>query len=377
MAQLKRTALFPAYGETEGVRLIDFGGWELPVQFAAGILAEHKAVRSNAGLFDVSHMGEIFLEGDGAEDYLDRLVTGSVSAMKNGTCLYTILCNVRGGAVDDLLVYRLGEKRFMLVVNAANTEKDFIWITTENPAASKKSSHLRIENQSAQWVQIALQGPRAREYLQELVDVNLEDLAFYSFFDGVSLAGVPTLVSRTGYTGEDGFEIYCGASEGPGIWKTLLNHGADRGLIPCGLGARDTLRLEARLPLYGHELTEDAGPLEAGLRIFVDFEKGDFIGREALKEMLRKENYRVLRGVRMIDRGVPRQGYRVYKEDHPVGEVTSGGKSPSLDEFIALVRVPKGSLKTGEQVRIEINGKHKTGEVISTPFYKKAYGGKQ
>ena len=377
MAQLKRSALFPAYGETEGVRLIDFGGWELPVQFAAGILAEHKAVRSNAGLFDVSHMGEIFLEGDGAEDYLDRLVTGSVSAMKNGTCLYTILCNTRGGAVDDLLVYRLGEKRFMLVVNAANTEKDFIWITTENPAASKKSSHLRIENQSAQWVQIALQGPRAREYLQELVDVNLEDLAFYSFFDEVSLAGVPTLVSRTGYTGEDGFEIYCEASEGPGIWRTLLNHGADRGLIPCGLGARDTLRLEARLPLYGHELTEDAGPLEAGLRVFVDFEKGDFIGRAALKEMLRKENYRVLRGVRMIDRGVPRQGYRVYKEDDPVGEVTSGGKSPSLDEFIALVRVPKGSLKTGEQVRIEINGKHKTGEVISTPFYKKAYGGKQ
>jgi aminomethyltransferase len=377
MAQLKRTALYPAYAEAEGVKLIDFGGWELPVQFAAGIIAEHKRVRSNAGLFDVSHMGEIFLEGKGAAAYLDRLVTGQVSTIKEGACLYTILCNGRGGAVDDLLVYRLGEERFMLVVNAANTEKDFAWITADNPAASEKGPDLHIEDQSPRWVQIALQGPRAQEYLQELVDVNLQDLAFYNFFDGVSLAGVSTLISRTGYTGEDGFEIYCEAAEGPGIWRTLLNHGADRGLIPCGLGARDTLRLEARLPLYGHELTEDAGPLEAGLKIFVNFEKGDFIGRAALEEILRNERYRVLRGVRMIDRGVPRQGYRVYREDQPVGEVSSGGKSPSLDEFIALVRVPKGSLKTGDHIQIEINGKRRTGEVVATPFYKKAYGGKQ
>ena len=378
MAQLKRTALFPAYAEEKGVKLIDFGGWELPVQFSTGILAEHTAVRTNAGLFDVSHMGEIFVEGGGAEAYLDRLVTGSVSAMKEGACLYTILCNDRGGAVDDLLIYRLGAERFMLVVNAANTDKDFAWITRKNPAAAEQSPGLRIENQSSSWVQIALQGPRSREYLQELVDYNLTDLSFYTFVDQVLLAGVPALISRTGYTGEDGFEIYCKASEGPGIWRTLLNHGSGKGLIPCGLGARDTLRLEARLPLYGHELTDEAGPLEAGLKVFINFDKGDFIGKKALEGMLRTDTYRVLRGIRMIDRGAfPVRAIRHTGTAFPSERLTSGGKSPSLDEFIALVRVPKGKLKSGDRIQIEINGKRRTGEVIATPFYKKAYGGKQ
>ncbi len=215
MTALQRTPLFSAYADSEEVKLIDFGGWELPVQFNTGIIAEHKAVRSNAGLFDVSHMGEIFVEGDGAGSYLDRLVTGHVSAMKEESCLYTVLCNSKGGAVDDLVVYRLGKKSYMLVVNAANTEKDLRWITTENPAAPERKTETRIENRSDQWVQLALQGPRAKEYLQGLVDVNLTDLAFYHFFTHVSLAGVRTLVSRTGYTGEDGFEIYCDASDGP------------------------------------------------------------------------------------------------------------------------------------------------------------------
>ncbi len=373
MKSLKRTPLYSAYSAMEGVKLIDFGGWELPVQFSTGIITEHKTVRSNAGIFDVSHMGEIFVEGKGAGDYLDRLVTGSVASMKTGRCLYTILCYPDGGSVDDLVIYRLAEERFMLVVNASNTEKDFNWIYTENPEAAGRPESVIIENRSNKWAQIALQGPKAEEYLQELVDTNLADIPFYGFEEKASLSGTEVLISRTGYTGESGFEIYSPAEEGAAIYTTLVNHTRDRGALPCGLGSRDTLRMEARLPLYGHELTADAGPLEAGLKSFINFEKEFFIGKEALTGMVETGNYRILRGLQMIDKGVPRQGYPVFVGGDKRGEVTSGGKSPSLDSFIAIVRLPRDLVKTGDIVEVEINGRLRKAEITATPFYKKAY----
>ncbi len=377
MSELRRTPLYEAYKEIPGVKLIDFGGWELPVQFEAGISAEHKVVRQNAGLFDVSHMGEFIVRGEGATTYLDRLVTGSVAGMESGRCLYTILCYPDGGAVDDLVIYRQGDEKYLLVVNAANVEKDFNWIRKDNPEAASRNPALKIENHSERWVQIAYQGPKSEEYLQALVDVNLADIPFYGFLEGVSLAGADCLISRTGYTGEMGFEIYCAADEGPAVWNTLLTEGASKGVLPCGLGARDTLRLEARLPLYGHELTRDAGPLEGGVKTFVDFDKEFFIGRDALKAMDEKGDYRILRGAKMVDRGVPREGYPVFLDDKQIGEVTSGGKSPSLDEFIAILRIPKGLVKTGALVEIEINKKRRRAEIVQTPFHTKAYGGKK
>lgn len=377
MSELKRTPLYEAYKELPGVKLIDFGGWELPVQFAAGISAEHKAVRQNAGLFDVSHMGEFIVEGSGAAAYLDRLVTGSVSGMEPGRCLYTILCYPDGGAVDDLVIYRRGEEKYLLVVNAANVEKDFAWISGDNPESGARKASVRIENHSDRWVQIAYQGPKSEEYLQELADANLADIPFYGFLEAVSLAGVECLISRTGYTGEMGFEIYCPAEEGAAVWKTLLAEGEPQGVLPCGLGARDTLRLEARLPLYGHELTREAGPLEGGVKSFVDFEKEFFVGLEALKELNASGDYRILRGAKMVDRGVPREGYPVFLNDKRIGEVTSGGKSPSLEEFIAILRIPKGLVKTGALVEIEINQKRRRAEIVQTPFHTKAYGGKK
>ncbi len=373
MKSLKRTPIYAAYSSMDGVKLIDFGGWELPVQFAAGIITEHKTVRANAGIFDVSHMGEIFIEGEGACEYLDKLVTGAVDTLETGRCLYTILCYPDGGSVDDLVIYRLGDQRFMLVVNAANTEKDFRWINTDNPESADRTATLTVENRSDAWAQIALQGPKAEEYLQNLVDTNLADIPFYGFEEKVSLSGIEVLISRTGYTGESGFEIYCPAGEGAGIYTTLVNHTGSRGALPCGLGCRDTLRMEARLPLYGHELTAEAGPLEAGLKSFINFKKEYFIGKEALTSMVESGNYRILRGLQMTDKGVPRQGYSVYIAGKLEGEVTSGGKSPSLDSFIAIARLPRDLVKTGDIVEVEINGKLRQAAVTATPFYKKAY----
>ena len=373
MNQLKKTPLHAAYSGMDGVKLIDFGGWELPVQFAAGIIAEHRTVRENAGIFDVSHMGEIFVSGKGSAAYLDTLVCGSVQTMRTGRCLYTILCNPAGGAVDDLVIYRIGDENFMLVVNAANTEKDFLWVSSKNPEAENRADTVQIQNRSENWVQIALQGPESEVYLQELADVNLGDIPFYGFMENISLAGVQALVSRTGYTGEAGFEIYCEPADGPGLWTTLLNSTRDRGVLPCGLGSRDTLRMEARLPLYGHELSEGSGPLEAGLKSFIDFDKSRFIGKDALKRLNDSGEYGILRGIIMTDRGVPRQGYPVFVSGKKAGRVTSGGKSPSLDDFIAIARLSRGLVKTGDPVEIEINGKLRAGEIVATPFYAKAY----
>jgi aminomethyltransferase len=370
---LKRTPLYEVYKDYSGVKLIDFGGWELPVNFEPGIIAEHMAVRENAGLFDVSHMGEVMVEGPDSRDFVDWLVTGDVASMEDGQCLYSPMCYPHGGTVDDLMVYRFGDARFLLVVNAANTEKDFRWISEENDWARSGKKMPQVSNVSADWAQIALQGPRANEYFKEIAGPVADEIGFFRFKDGIDIGGAACLASRTGYTGEDGFEIYCASGKAPDVWNEIMRRTSDKGVLPCGLGARDTLRFEAKLPLYGHELTEDISPLEANLKVFVNLDGGDFCGKKALVEQKENGIPRSLRGCKMIDRGVPRHGYKVFKPGgEEIGFVTSGSKSPMLEDFYGLVLIERGiGLKFGDEIEIEMNKKRKRAELVRTPFYKR------
>ena len=375
---LKRTPLYRVYREYEGVKFVDFGGWELPVQFGAGIIAEHLAVRRNAGLFDVSHMGEILVEGLGSGTYLNELLTNGIHCLEVGQVMYSPMCLPDGGTVDDLIVYRLAEERYLVVVNASNTEKDYLWMAEGAPCApAPDTSGVRrptIRNVSEEYAQLAFQGPKAEAYLQQLTDTDLSGIKFFRFRDGVTVAGKRALVSRTGYTGEDGFELYLAPGDAPAVWNAIMERFSAQGVLPCGLGARDTLRFEAKLPLYGNELSDSISPLEAGLSYFVDFEKERFCGREALAALKERGAPRELRGVEMVDKAVARHGYPVLKDGRVIGTVTSGAKSPMLDAFLALVLVERGALKLGEECGIEVNGRVRRARVIKTPFYKHTKG---
>lgn len=369
---LKRTPLFEVYKDYKNVKIIDFGGWELPVNFEPGIIAEHMAVRENAGLFDVSHMGEITVEGPGSEDFVDWLVTNDVKSMKDFQCMYSPMCYPHGGIVDDLMVYRYSPEKYLLVVNAANSDKDFDWITKENDYIKTKNPLPAIKNFSAEYGQIAFQGPKANEYMKGIVGDVVDSIEFFHFKDEIELGGAKCIVSRTGYTGEDGFEIYCSSDAVADVWNELLEQTADKGVIPCGLGARDTLRFEAKLPLYGHELTQDISPLEANLSVFVKLDGDDFCGRDALVKQKEEGIPRSLRGCEMVDRGVPREHYKVYSvEGEEIGSVTSGSKSIMLDKFCGLVLIKRGmGLKIGDEIEIEIGKKRRRAKLVKTPFYK-------
>lgn len=362
---LKKTALHPVYSGRSGVKLVDFGGWEMPVQFENGILAEHRAVREHAGLFDVSHMGEISVEGLDAALFLDRLLTNIVIGVEPGRCIYTAMCREDGGTVDDLLVYVLEPDFFILVVNAANTGKDYDWIVS-----SLKDSGLNavVENVSSEWAQLALQGPDAASLLKPLMNgLDPDDIRYYRHAGMIMVGDVLVLLSRTGYTGEDGFELYCGPEEAAHLWEILENAGA----VPCGLGARDVLRLEARLPLYGHELGDNISPLEAGIGMFVKLEKEAFTGREALAGQKESGIPRKVYGLEMIDPGVAREGYPVYYEGKLLGEISSGSRSPVRNSFIALALLKRDSVKIGDIVNVEIRGKMKSARLVKTPFYRR------
>lgn len=370
---LKTTPLYDVYKEYEGVKLIDFGGWELPVNFAHGIIEEHLAVRKNAGLFDVSHMGEIMIEGAASEEFVDWLVTNDVRSMDDYQCLYSPMCYPHGGVVDDLMIYRYSSEKYLLVVNAANTDKDFDWISKENEWIQRADNAPSIKNVSADWAQIALQGPKANDYLREIAGPVVDEIKFFRFKDGLKIGERECIVSRTGYTGEDGFEIYCDRTAAADVWNTILQQTKDRGVLPCGLGARDTLRFEAKLPLYGHELTEDITPLEANLSVFVNLEGADFCGKDALVKHKESGVPRSLRGCEMIDRGVPREHYKVFStEGDEIGYVTSGAKSIMLEKFCGLVLIKRGlGLKIGDEIEIEMNKKRKRAKLVKTPFYKR------
>lgn len=364
MSNLKRTPLFASYARYGG-KTIDFGGWELPVQFS-GIVQEHEAVRTRAGLFDVSHMGEVEVKGENALAYLQRVTTNDVSKLAVGQAQYSVLCYPDGGTVDDLLVYKLSENHYLLVINAGNIEKDVAWLQEH------LTDGVTIANISAQTAQLAIQGPLAESILQKLTETDLSQIGYFRFQQDVLLDGVPALVSRTGYTGEDGFEIYLQADKAEQLWDRLLAVGKDEGLLPCGLGARDTLRFEARLPLYGQELSEDITPIEAGIGFAVKTEKEvPFIGQEVLKEQKENGAPRKLVGIEMIDRGIPRTHYPVYAGEEKIGEVTTGTQSPTLKKNVGLALIKRDHAALGTQLEVEIRGKRLRAKVVATPFYKR------
>ncbi|EWG10673.1 glycine cleavage system aminomethyltransferase GcvT [Cytobacillus firmus] len=364
MSQLKRTPLFEVYKDY-GAKTIDFGGWDLPVQFSS-IKEEHEAVRTKAGLFDVSHMGEIEVKGTDSLKYLQKMMTNDISKLKNSGAQYTAMCYENGGTVDDLLVYKIEDDHYLLVVNASNIEKDYKWLQDH------AEGNVELKNLSEDMAQLAIQGPLAEKVLQKLAGTNLSDIGFFKFQQDVDLNGKKALVSRTGYTGEDGFEVYCDAKDAAALWNEILEAGKEEGVLPCGLGARDTLRFEANLALYGQELSPDITPLEAGIGFAVKVNKeADFIGKEVLKNQKENGVPRKLAGIEMIDRGIPRHGYPVYKGVELIGEVTTGTQSPTLKKNIGLVLIKKEHAELGTELEVEIRGKRLKAKIAATPFYKR------
>ncbi|MHB1980245.1 MAG: glycine cleavage system aminomethyltransferase GcvT [Sulfobacillus sp.] len=362
---LKHTPLYDLHVEFGG-RMVGFGGWEMPIQYTS-ILAEHQAVRQRAGLFDVSHMGEIEVQGPGAAELVDQLVTNWPSQLPPGGVLYTPMCHPDGGIVDDLLVYKLDDDRFLLVVNAGTTEKDVNWVTSQ---AKRLGSPATITDCSPQIAQLALQGPKAEAILAPLLTADLSALAFFHWLKVDDLFGHCALVSRTGYTGEDGFEIYLESTAADQVARALLRHGQSAGLQMVGLGARDSLRFEACLPLYGQEISDSITPLEAALGVFVKWDKA-FIGKEALASAKEHGLSRRLVGLRLSQRAVPRHGYEVVANGQIVGQVTSGMIAPTVGQPVALALVPPELSQVGTQLAVRIREQDIAAEVVKRPFYRR------
>ncbi len=361
---LKQTPLYQMHLKYNG-KIIDFGGWELPVQYEGrGIIKEHNMVRESAGLFDVSHMGEVLVSGEKAEDYVQMLVCNDVKNMKDYQVLYSPMCYPSGGVVDDLLVYRYNQQKYLLVINAANVDKDFAWMQED------LSEGVNAVNVSDDYAQLALQGPKAQEILQKICDTDLESIKFFWFNPSVKVAGAECIVSRTGYTGEDGFEIYIKPAEAARVWEAILNAGGEQ-VSPVGLGARDSLRFEAKLPLYGQEIDQDITPLEAGLGFFVKLNSDDFIGREALIKQKEEGLKRKQVEFSMIGKGIPRVHYEVYKDGVCIGHVTTGLHSPTFKKPIGLALVDIKHSAPGTEFDIMIRDKAVKAVVGTGIFYKK------
>lgn len=362
---LKRTALNSAH-KAAGARMVEFGGWEMPVEYS-GIMNEHLAVRERAGLFDVSHMGEIEVRGPKALELLQLVTSNDVSKLKLNQAQYTALMRPEGSAVDDCLVHRLGENRYFICVNAANTDKDFDWMGQHN---SYSDFEVELRNVSSDYSQLALQGPASVDILANVTRTNLAGIKYYWCCNS-TCCGVEGLLARTGYTGEDGFEFYFPPSESEQVWNMLLEAGKPFGLIPAGLGARNTLRLEAAYPLYGHELDERTTLLEAGLGWISKLDKGDFLGREVLARQRQQGVSKKLIGFEMIDRGIARDGYAVWVDGKSLGRVTSGSYAPFLKKNIGLAYVPPDLAETGREIQIEIRGNLAAARQVPLPFYKR------
>jgi aminomethyltransferase len=356
---LKKTPLNAIERELGG-KMVDFGGWDLPVQFS-GILDEHAAVRQRAGIFDVSHMGELTVKGPAALDLLQSATCNDVSKLEDGRAQYNGLLYPTGGFVDDILIYRNAPDDYFVVVNASNTDKDYDWI-----ADLAKEKDVEVRNVSADYAQLALQGPEAERILQPMTDVDLAPMKYYRFAAG-RVDGVPAIVSRTGYTGEHGFEIYVAPEHGPAIFGKLVL----QGVTPCGLGARDTLRLEAKMALYGNDIDHSTTPLEADLGWIVKIDKGDFLGRDVLQREKSEGPARKLVGFEMIDRGIGRHGYPIVDGSGEIGVVTSGTHSPTLKKAIGLAYLPTDRSTPGTEFSILIRGRETRARVVPTPFYKR------
>jgi len=368
---LRRTALHDRHAAL-GARLIEFGGWEMPVQYR-GILEEHRAVRSRAGLFDLSHMGELWISGPAAGEGLAYALVSDPPRLTVGRAHYSMIVAPDGGIIDDLIVYRVAPERFLVVPNASNAE-----IVSREVTERLRGLDAAVDDATMRTSLLAIQGPRAAEILAPLADVDLASLKYYTIAEGHA-AGVPAWIARTGYTGEDGFELFVAWHDALTAWERLLVAGADAGLVPAGLGARDTLRLEAGMPLYGNELDRDTNPFEAGLGRVVKLDKaGDFVGRGSLQEVAGSGPRRTLAGLVMRDRGIARHGYPVYapasgtETAHPaIGEVTSGTASPTLGVPIAMAYLPPDRVEPGTMVEVGIRDARAAAEVVPLPFYKR------
>lgn len=356
---MKKTSLYEKHVELNA-KIVPFAGFEMPLQYE-GVIKEHLAVRSTAGVFDVSHMGEFIVRGKNSEKFLNYVTINDVSKIEIGQAQYSAMCYDDGGIVDDLLIYRYNEY-YMLVVNASNIEKDFNWLN------EYLFDDVTLENRSAEISLIAVQGPKSREILLKISESDISELPFYHFIKG-KVAGCAVTIARTGYTGELGYEIYGANDLMPKIWDELFKIGKPMGLVPVGLAARDTLRLEMKFCLYGNDIDETIHPYEAGLGWITKVDKGDFIGREAIVD--RKANMsRRLVCVEMIDRAIPRQGYEIFIDDEKSGYFTSGGQSPSLQKGIGLAYIKRPYTKSGTEIEVEIRGKRKRAIIIKPPFYK-------
>jgi aminomethyltransferase len=374
---LRRTPLFESHQKL-GARLIEFGGWEMPVHYT-GIVEEHLAVRTAAGIFDISHMGEITVSGAAAGEFLNGVLTNDIRRIAPGEAQYSILCNERGGAIDDLYVYRLSGEVYLLVVNASRTEADVAWLR-DRAARCPRPDDLRMTDASHNYAAVAVQGPRVREFIDRCVPgvsncaarVGCVTDLKKNQIGGFPVHGAELLVSRTGYTGEDGFEIIGRDESVRQIWDALLEIGKPFGIKPCGLGARDTLRTEVCYPLYGHELDEDTSPIEAGLGSFVALDKGDFVGRAALADQKARGVKKKCVAFKMTDRSAPpRPHYAIHSNGAKVGEVSSGTQSPSLNAGVGLGYEPPGLAKPGAEISIEIRGKACPAVVVQKPIYRK------
>ncbi len=353
---LKRTPFYEIH-KAAGGKLVEFGGWEMPVQYS-GILDEHNTIRKAVGLFDVSHMGEVYATGPNAKKFVNNLITNDVDKLVEGQILYSPMCYEHGGIVDDLLVYKFNEQKFLIVINASNVDKDFNWMKEHTMGAE-------VANHSPDVAEVALQGPLAQKTLQKLTNFDLNNLKYF-YFTEFEIVGVHCLISRTGYTGEDGFEIYFDNANAEKIWHALMQAGAEFGIKPCGLGCRDSLRLEAGLMLYGNDITQDVTPLEAPLKWTVKLEKEDFIGKKALLE---REIKRKLVGFELLERAVPRHGNEVYINGQKFDYVTSGIFSPTLQKPLGFVFVPV-DLPNGSEVEIKIRDRLIKAKTCSYRFYK-------
>ncbi|HEY5838455.1 MAG TPA: glycine cleavage system aminomethyltransferase GcvT, partial [Pyrinomonadaceae bacterium] len=366
--ELKRTPLNEAHRRLGG-RMVEFGGWDMPVQYPAGTVNEHVRTRTHAGLFDVSHMGEVDVHGPDAIAFVNRLTSNDVSMLVDGQAHYTALTTPQGTVIDDLLVYRLAADHLLLVVNAGTTGKDWEWIKSHHAG-----ENVELRNASAEYCQLALQGPDAITILQQLTETNLAEIKYYHFTRG-KVDGLDAIISRTGYTGEDGFEVYAAPEKAEQLWNKILdagNYGTDEGVMPCGLAARNTLRLEAGMALYGHEIDEHTTLLEANLGWITKLNKGDFIGREALAKQKEEGIKRKLIGFEVTDRGIARDEQDILVNGERVGRATSGSPAPFLKKNIGMGYVPKELSAVGTAIEIDVRGRLVAAQIVPLPFYKRA-----
>lgn len=362
----QKTPLYECHVNSKG-KMVPFAGYLLPVQYGTGVIKEHLAVRNAAGLFDVSHMGELLIEGEDALNNIQMLVTNDCKNMYDGQVKYSPMCNEKGGVIDDLLIYRFHKNKFLLVVNASNRHQDFSWIK------SHLFGNVKITDISDQVALIAIQGPKSKSVLQKVMKEDEIPSKYYTFAPSVTIADNDCFVSATGYTGELGYEIYCKPEAAVTIWERFLKEGKEEGLIPCGLGSRDTLRLEAGMPLYGHELDEATTPIEAGLSFTVKMNKEDFIGKAALEEKSIIDKIRV--GIKITGRGIAREECKVFYNVKEIGVTTSGTHSPYLGYPIAMAYVNKDFQEVGTKVSIEVRNRKVEGKIVALPFYKKHENG--